>query len=126
MVTYLLPFEVNHLIEAVELLETDLCVLFLGVTVESFEDTHHLPLSCVCVCVCVCVCARVMHIISCISVCMCVHSCACSECITCVCVCVCVCAQLYVCIVCSVSETCCDRLRQLSLYYGHYSWSQLY
>ena len=43
---YLLPFQIPDFIEAVELLQTKLLVLLLGVFVQSLEDAHHLPLSC--------------------------------------------------------------------------------
>ena len=52
--THLSPFEANHLIEAVEIIAAEPSMLLLRVSVESFEDTQHLPLGCVCV-VCVCV-----------------------------------------------------------------------
>ena len=65
--THLSPFEANHLVEAVEFIAAEPSVLLLRVSVESFEDTQHLPLCCRCVCVgggggvgvCVCACVCV-------------------------------------------------------------------
>ena len=51
---YLFPFEANHLVEAVEFITAEASIFLLGVFMESFEDTHHLPLRCEGVCVCVC------------------------------------------------------------------------
>ena len=43
---YLFPFEIPDFIEAVELLQTKLLVLLPGVSMQSLEDAHHLPLGC--------------------------------------------------------------------------------